>query len=99
MNQNTRGRTASLTLLADVLTRILNAEGEASSILATLPTHLHPDAVDVLANVGHFISDDDIRLKHESYKDMQEGQMRQLIASLRSGAPREALLAFSFLGP
>ena len=72
---------------------------EADSLIADLPSNLHDDAVDVLANVAHFVSDFDIRVRDDGYREMQEAHMRRLIQALRSGAPREQLLKFNFLTP
>jgi phosphate uptake regulator len=91
-------RRSSLTLLADVLERVLVCKNENPRvILQQLPSELHSDVVDVLSNVEHFMADGDIRRRDEAYKEMQETQLRQLIAALRRGDSREALLDYSFL--
>lgn len=63
-------------------------EDSLSIIMQKLRAGLHPDAVDVLSNVDHFVADSDIRRRDEAYKEMQETQMRQLIDALRRGESR-----------
>jgi hypothetical protein len=91
-------RQDSLTLLADALAAMLvSSVGKLDPHALGLPSHLHADALDVLANVAHFVADADIRQREEEYKEMQEAEMRDLIAALRRGASRQDLLSFSFL--
>jgi hypothetical protein len=91
-------RQVSLTLVADALSKVLtDAPESAREVLQTLPADLHPDAMDVLANVEHYLADADIRNSDEQYRKMQETQMHGLIATLLRGAPRDELLSFSFL--
>ena len=91
-------RESSLNTLADVLEQVLVEPGEnAMSIIQSLPSDLHADALDVLANVMHFTADADIRRDDVQYRSMQETQMRQLIGALRHGASRSELLQYSFL--
>ena len=91
-------RNASLAILADVLEQVLTSNDEGSrSMIKQLPADLHTDAIDVLSNVDHFVADSGIRRRDETYKEMQETQMRQLIDALRQGESREVLLNYSFL--
>jgi hypothetical protein len=101
-------RDVSLTVLAEVLTQIARESGNeersprefvsiANSLIHRLPPDLHEDAYAVLPNVDHFIADLDIRRKDEAYKTMQHTHMNRLIDALRSGAPRDQLLQYSFL--
>ena len=94
-------REASLDFLADALERILlSSSGDAQQIYRTLGAEqasLHEDALDVLANVSHFVADSDDRQRDEDYRAMQERTMRELVAALRRRASRDQLLTFSFL--
>jgi phosphate uptake regulator len=94
-------RDSSLDFVADALERLLHASpGDADGILRWLYASsgvLHKDAVDVLANVGHFVADVDIRDRDQMYRTMQERAMRELILALRQGEAREQLMMFSFL--
>jgi hypothetical protein len=51
----------------------------------------------VVANVMHFVADDDIRRRDDGYRRMQEDRMRGLIRALKRGAPQDELRRFSFL--
>jgi hypothetical protein len=94
-----RGRAESLTLLADTLERLrITPESDAEALVRSLPNDLHPDAVDVVSNVWHYVADYDIRRRDEAYRQMQERELEQLIAALRRGDSREALLNYSLLG-
>ena len=87
----------SLSLLATTLERLGEEPEKARASVNRLPKGLHEDAIDVLANVNHFLDDFDIRLEDESYRRMQEAHLRGLIQSLRENAPREDLMRFTFL--
>ena len=95
-------RDSSLDFIADALERLLQGPpGEADGIYRWLQASsqlLHEDAIDVLANVGHFVADFDIRGDDDEYRAMQVRAMRDLIVALRQGEAREQLLMFSFLG-
>jgi hypothetical protein len=100
-------RDVSLQSLADTLELISSDEFQrqkperqvaaADSRLQCLPTNLHPDALDVIANVMHFVADGDVRAQDDAYRDRQMGQMRRLIEALRRGESRAELMRFSFL--
>ena len=91
-------RLASLRSLADALERVLRGSAaDADSIIGDLPKDLHTDALDVLANVTHFLADSDIRHRDERYRDKQERDMVALISDLRRGAPLEELMKHTFL--
>lgn len=91
-------RQASLAILANLLSEILShSAAHARTIIHQLPADLHSDAMDVVANVAHFVADADIRQRDEDYKKMQETQMRQLIDALQRDEPREQLLRYTFL--
>jgi hypothetical protein len=96
-------RQASLELLADALVPVLEGATTDVSLLAHVPAPIglkaliHPDVLDVLANVDHFLADADIRSRDLEYGAMQEMHMRRLIAALRRGAPLNELLTYSFL--
>lgn len=100
MNSDAAGtdRLGSLALLATALESMLNDSSmwDADAI-TQLRSGLHSDGVDVLASVAHFLSDSDIRTTDADYRDFQEARMRELIAALRRGAPRDELLNVSFL--
>jgi hypothetical protein len=51
----------------------------------------------VRANLEHYLSDADIRVKDSAYRDMQDGELRKLIQLLRQQAPTEALRRITFL--
>jgi phosphate uptake regulator len=95
-------RDYSLDFIADALERLVQAPpGEADGILRWLYASsgiLHKDAIDVLANVNHFVAAFDIRDRDDAFRVMQEQAMRELILALRQGEAREQLLMFSFLG-
>ena len=93
-------RQPSLNALADVLEEGLSY-GDMARLLATiraLPRDLHVDAIDVIANVHHFISDGRVRKRDQDRRESQETEMRRLIDALREGRPREDLLFYHFLG-
>ena len=95
-------RDTSLDFIADALERLMHSSlGDADGILRWLYASsgvLHEDAIDVLANVSHFVADFDIRARDDDYRDMQERTMRDLIVALRHGEARERLLTYTFLG-
>jgi hypothetical protein len=98
MNSDELDRRASLTLVAETLNKLLSVDpSRAQALLESLPANLHPDALDVLANVMHFVADVDIRAKEAIYREAQEAQMRKLIEALRLGESRARLLEFNFL--
>jgi hypothetical protein len=90
-------RELSLSLVAAALEQLAGQALQQKAKIDALPGNLHEDAVDVLANVEHFIADSDIRGWDEGYRRMQEEHLSGLLRSLRAGAPREALLRFNFL--
>jgi hypothetical protein len=49
-----------------------------------------PSLEKVLCLVEHYLADGDIRSRDDSYREMQDSEMRKLIALLRSGRLREA---------
>lgn len=53
----------------------------------------------LMANVQHFLSDEDIRLRDDAYRRMQESEMRKLIDGIREGTPVRTLQKISFLQP
>jgi len=74
--------------------------GDAQQIYRTLRAaqeSLHEDALDVFANVSHFVADSDVRQRDEDYRATQARTMRELVDALRRRASREQLLTFSFL--
>lgn len=95
-------RKSSLNALADVLEDSLNHNDMARLLAAikALPKEkaLHTDAIDVIANVYHFVSDGEIRKRDQDYREMHETEMRQLIDALRDGRSRDELLDYTFLG-
>ena len=88
--------------LAEVLEDSLNHNDMArlhAAIKALLKEKdLHTDAIDVIANVGHFLSDGRVRKRNQERKEMQETEMRQLIDALREAHSRDELLDYTFLG-
>jgi hypothetical protein len=91
-------RDVSLTLLADTLVVLSEAPDNAlESLIRSLSGNLHRDALEVLANVSHFVSDVDIRRSDDAYSTMQKRQMAGLMAALRRSATRDELLTYSFL--
>jgi tRNA A37 N6-isopentenylltransferase MiaA len=48
-------------------------------------------------NLHHYLDDADIRERDESYRDMQENELRKLIRMLREDAPVAHLRRISFL--
>ena len=90
-------REASLSLVAAALEQLTGERQQQRATVEALPPNLHQDAVDVLANVDHFIDDADIRAWDERWRRMQEDHLRGLIRSLRDGASREVLLRFDFV--
>lgn len=93
-------RRSSLNALADVLEDSLthNDMDRLLAAIKTLPHDLHTDAFDVIAYVGHFISDGKKRKRNPEWRHMQETDMRQLIDALREGRSRDELLDYTFLG-
>ena len=92
-------RSASMQALADCLERVSAVERatDAEDLLQALPKNLHPDAVAVLANVGHYVSDFDLRKRRTAYREMQEKEMQDLIRALRREATLPELLDHTFL--
>jgi hypothetical protein len=95
-------RDSSLDFIAEALERLLGSSpDDADGIYRWLHASselLHEDAIDVLANVNHFVADSDIRARDDGYRAMQEKAMRDLIVALRHGEARERLLVFGFKG-
>lgn len=94
-----RDRTSSLNALAEVLEESLSHHdmGRLLTAVKALANDLHADAIDVIANVYHFVSDGKKRKRNEEWTQMQKTEMRQLIAALRDGRSREELLDYTFL--
>lgn len=47
---------------------------------------------DLTGIVGHYITDEDVRLKNPEYKKMQDESLKELISLLKKDAPREEIL-------
>lgn len=92
-------RAASLRRLAEKLEQLQKGElpCDRRFVSECLAADAHPDAWDVVANVEHYIADEDIRKREREYKHGQERHLSELIAALRAAAPRDDLLAFNFL--
>jgi hypothetical protein len=54
---------------------------------------------DLIANIDHFLSDEDIRQKEPDYKIMQEKELRKLILLLEQNATESEVSKISFLAP
>lgn len=95
-------RRSSLSALPDVLEDSVNHNDMARlhGVIKALTkeTDLHTDAIDVIANVGHFLSDGKVRKRNQERREMQETEMRQLIDALRDGRSRDELLDYTLLG-
>lgn len=75
--------------LADDLELLLRGELESESLREKYWNRpLSPVTESIMANVEHFLSDGDVRLKDPRYKQMQETEMEKLIVLLRAGGPR-----------
>jgi hypothetical protein len=83
--------------LADKLQRVLDGSIALDDLLDD-PANRGECLDACLLGLQHFLSDDDIRAKDADYRDMQETEMRKLIALLRSGADRQTLSKIHFLG-
>ncbi len=59
---------------------------------------LSSDTQIIIAHVEHFLCDYDLRLKDPQYKEMQELEMKKLIALIRKDGPKEKILNIHFLG-
>jgi len=92
-------RQESLDLLAERLAALRSGELPCEPDFGDkhLPRAIHSEALDVMANVAHYLADLDIRRRDPEYAQMQQRHMDGLIAALRRGAPRQELLKFSFL--
>lgn len=93
-------RQSSLNALAEVLEDALSHQDMGRLLVAVkaLPRDLDTDAIDVIANVHHFISDGDLRKRYQDRRESQEREMRQLIDALREGRSLGDLLDYTFLG-
>jgi hypothetical protein len=83
--------------LADQLQRVLDGVIQLEDVLED-PDNQGEYLEGCLHGLQHFLSDDDIRAKDADYREMQETEMRKLIALLRSGADRRVLSKIHFLG-
>ena len=66
---------------------VLDAPGNQGEILQSC-----------IHGLGHYLVDDGIRAKDAVYRQMQETELRRLIALLRSGADSRLLSKIHFLG-
>jgi len=71
--------------LADALDSVFRGHLTAEEFRIQFPLRVTPELDPVLCNVEHFLSDADIRVRDVKYKEMQEGSMVRLIATLRLG--------------
>jgi len=83
--------------LADQLQRVLDGVLSLDHVLED-PSNQGDLLESCLHGLQHFLSDDDIRAKDPGYREMQETEMRKLIALLRSGADNRVLSQIHFLG-
>jgi hypothetical protein len=51
----------------------------------------------IVGNIDHFLDDADIRAKDPKYKEMQESELRKLIALLETNATEAEIREISFL--
>jgi hypothetical protein len=85
------------TSLAELLQRVLDGEAAIDAVLES-NENFEGALAGCLHGLQHFAADVEIREKDASYRQMQEGEMRKLIALLKSGATRAALEKVHFLG-
>jgi len=85
------------TSLAELLQRVLDGEALIDAVLEK-NENFEGALGGCLHGLQHFAEDADIREKDAGYRKMQEGEMRRLIALLKSGADRATLEKINFLG-
>jgi len=83
--------------LADQLQRVLDGIISLDEVLED-PGNQGDPLESCRHGLQHFLSDGDIRCTDADYREMQETEMRKLIALLRSGADRSVLSQIHFLG-
>lgn len=89
--------TAAAIKLAEMLELVLDGRCSLGDLLDD-PSAFDGELENCFHGLQHFHADEDIRAKDAGYRDMQEGEMRRLIALLRSDATGSALRSVSFLG-
>lgn len=82
--------------LAALLQRVLAGEAPIEAVLERNEI-FEGELAGCFHGLQHFAADTDIRAKDAGYREMQEGEMRRLIALLKSGADRATLEKISFL--
>ncbi|MDL5033154.1 hypothetical protein QRD43_14665 [Pelomonas sp. APW6] len=85
------------TSLAELLQQVLDGEAPIDAVLER-DENFEGALAGCFHGLQHFAADMDIREKDAGFREMQEGEMRKLIALLRFGANRAALEKIHFLG-
>jgi hypothetical protein len=85
-------------LLADDLQRLLEGQLDETAFRNRHSPPWHGAVIEtIMANVEHFLADSDIRARDPAYREVQESEMRKLIALLRGERLDEAQ-RITFLG-
>ena len=82
--------------LADDLDLLLQGNLTTDRFLSEYNFNEYFDDI-IMSNIAHFISDSDIRSDSESYKLMQETELKKLIHFIRKNAPIEKIRKISML--
>src|SRR6218665_2889760 len=83
--------------LADQLQLVLDGQLSLDDLLEQ-PANRGDALNSCFHGLQHFLMDEDIRAKDLAYREMQEHELRKLIALLRSNADVERLAKIHFLG-
>ncbi|MCV2371413.1 hypothetical protein [Roseateles oligotrophus] len=83
--------------LADQLQLVLDGRISLDNV-SDNPENAGEPLASCFHGLQHFLMDEDIRTKDSAYLEMQESEMRKLIALLRQGADGKVLARISFLG-
>ncbi len=83
--------------LADKLEQVLLENEDHGAILEN-SQYFVGELEGCFHGLQHFYADEDIRGRDVVYREMQESEMRKIIAMLRSGVGSNALSSIHFLG-